>query len=76
MHDIISGYNQWLQETNLPKLLFYASPGGLIRADMVEWCRQNLSNLTTVDIGPGLHFIQEDNPHLIGEEIAKWYKEL
>jgi hypothetical protein len=29
-----------------------------------------------VDIGEGLHFVQEDNPHLIGEELAKWYQAL
>ena len=26
--------------------------------------------------GSQLHYIQEDNPHLIGEELAKWYQEL
>ena len=30
----------------------------------------------TVDIGPGVHYLMEDNPHLIGEEIAAWYKTL
>ena len=25
------------------------------------------------DIGRGVHFIQEDNPHLIGSELARWY---
>lgn len=24
----------------------------------------------------GIHFIQEDNPHLIGKEIATWYKKI
>ena len=43
---------------------------------MVEWCKQNLKNLTTVDIGPGIHFVQEDNPHLIGSELAAWYSKL
>ena len=37
---------------------------------------QSYKNLKTVDIGPGIHFLQEDNPHLIGEEIAAWYKTL
>ncbi len=25
-----------------------------------------------VHIGPGKHYLQEDNPHLIGKELAKW----
>lgn len=69
-------YNQKLQQSLLPKLLFYATPGALITAPVVEWCRQNLKNLATVDVGQGIHFIQEDNPHLIGSELAKWYRNL
>jgi len=34
----------------------------------------NLMNLETVHIGPGLHFIQEDNPDAIGEAISDWYQ--
>ena len=43
---------------------------------MVEWSKQNLKNLKTVDIGMGIHFLQEDNPHLIGSELANWYQSL
>ncbi|MEM8860368.1 MAG: haloalkane dehalogenase [Chloroflexota bacterium] len=75
MQKIIYGYNQWLQKTNIPKLLFYAQPGGLIREELVAWCENNLPNIRTIDIGPGLHFIQEDNPHLIGSELAVWIRE-
>lgn len=71
---IAGDYAEWLKRTPLPKLFFYAQPGALNKADAVEWCRQNLSNLTLVDIGPGSHFIQEDNPHRIGRELAAWYQ--
>ncbi|MFQ5855125.1 MAG: hypothetical protein ACE5LU_05725 [Anaerolineae bacterium] len=74
--EAVANYNQWLQQTQSPKLLFYATPGALIRAPMVEWCQQNLENLTSVDIGKGIHFLQEDNPHLIGSELARWYSHL
>ena len=33
---------------------------------MVDWSKEHFSNLKTVDIGQGIHFLQEDNPHLIG----------
>jgi haloalkane dehalogenase len=68
--------NRKLQQSTLPKLLFAATPGAIITAEAVEWCRQNLKDLTVVDIGPGIHFLQEDNPHLIGAELAAWYKTL
>ena len=76
MYDIVSSYSNWLQETQLPKILFYAQPGGILREDDVEWCRENLPNLETVDIGPGIHFVQEDNPERIGERLAEWYRKL
>ena len=73
---IIEAYREWLTHTDLPKLLFHADPGGLIDAEAVAWCRENMSSLQTVDIGDGIHFVQEDNPELIGSELAKWYAAL
>ena len=63
---IVEEYHRKLQQSRLPKLLFSATPGGIIDAQAVSWCQQNLSNLHVVDIGAGIHFIQEDNPHLTG----------
>ena len=76
VYDMISNYSQKLQESDLPKLLFSASPGVLINASDLEWIKKNFKNLEVVDIGEGIHFVQEDNPHLIGEELAKWYLKL
>ncbi len=39
---------------------------------MAKYYAKTLKNTTSVNIGPGRHWIQEDNPHLIGIEIAKW----
>ena len=73
---IIQEYSSWLQGTEMPKLLFHAEPGGIIDKRMVGWCGRNMKNLRSVDIGPGIHYLQEDNPHLIGEEISAWQKAL
>jgi haloalkane dehalogenase len=69
----VEAYNAKLQESDLPKLLFSCTPGALITAAGVAWCKENLKNLKVVDIGPGIHFVQEDNPHLIGKELSSWY---
>lgn len=71
--EAVQSYNQKLQESNIPKLFFYAEPGILGTKPAVDWCNTNLKNLKVVNIGPGVHYLQEDNPHLIGSEIAKWY---
>ena len=74
--EAVIAYNGWLQGTELPKLLFYATPGAITPAPLVEWCKANLKNLETVDLGEGIHFVQEDHPHEIGAGIARWLKRL
>ena len=76
VHEAAEAYWAWLQQTDLPKILFHATPGALIAAGMVPELEQAMKNLKTVDIGPGVHFVQEDNPHTIGRELAKWYQGL
>jgi haloalkane dehalogenase len=73
---IVDAYRTWLEQTDLPKLLFYGSPGAIFNAERVAWCREHLKNLRTVDIGAGRHYLQEDNPDLIGRELAAWYSGL
>jgi haloalkane dehalogenase len=70
--EAVTTYHEWLKRSDVPKLLFYAQPGALVPAGAVDWCRRNLKNLKARDVGPGIHYLQEDNPHLIGEELARW----
>ncbi len=74
--EAVIAYNQWLQTTEIPKLLFAATPGAALPAPLVEWCRGHLKNLQTVELGQGLHFLQEDHPHRIGEALAAWFEAL
>jgi haloalkane dehalogenase len=69
---IMDGYRAWLQQTPVPKLLLHADPGVLVPAAVVEWARAHLPALTTVALGRGIHFVQEDHPHAIGTAIARW----
>ncbi len=73
VHEAVKSYQRWLCETPLPKLLFYATPGAILREEAVAWCRENLSNLHTIELGEGLHYLQEDHPHAIGRKLAAWY---
>jgi haloalkane dehalogenase len=74
--EVVESYNGWLQHTPLPKLLFYGDPSVLITVPVLEWCKQHLKHLKTVDVGRGLHYLQEENPTLIGAELANWYESL
>jgi haloalkane dehalogenase len=72
----VSEYSTWLRNTKLPKLLIWATPGAITSAADVEWCNKNLQNLTTVSVGRGIHFHQEDNPDPVGQGIADWLRRL
>lgn len=76
VHKKLVAYSEWLKQSDIPKLCFYAHPGLIIKEGDVEFIKNNFPNTKMVDIGKGLHFIQEDNPHLIGSELAKWYQAL
>ena len=74
--EAVENYSRWLQQSELPKLLFYGTPGVIIGQQMVDWCTQKLKNLKLVNVGQGLHHLPEDHPHLMGAELAKWYTAL
>ena len=71
--DPIKAYHEWLKTTDLPKLCLYADPGALIGKEQAEWIGKNFPNTNTVNVGKGLHFIQEDEPDNIGKAISEWY---
>jgi haloalkane dehalogenase len=73
VHEIVKAYSEWLGKSPLPKLLLYAQPGAIMR-NLLGWCEDNIANLKSVDVGAGVHFLQEDTPHEIGEAIADWVK--
>jgi haloalkane dehalogenase len=62
----------WLQQSDVPKLLLHATPGAICPPPVVERLTSVLSNLTTIDVGEGIHYLQEDHPHEIGDGIANW----
>ncbi len=69
---LVDRYRGELARSPIPKLAFAAEPGSILRAPLVEWCRANLPNLEVVPVGPGLHYVQEDNPDAIGAALARW----
>ena len=74
--EAVAAYHSWLQKTEIPKLLFHATPGAVLPASLVEWSSTNLNNLEIVDLGEGIHFLQEDHPHEIGRKLSDWYRTL
>ena len=58
------------------KLMLTADPGVIISPSTARWAEENFPNLIKVDIGKGIHFVQEDNPDGIGRALADWMQGL
>jgi haloalkane dehalogenase len=71
---IVSDYSEWLSQSDVPKLFVNAEPGGLIAGPVRDFVR-SWPEITEVTV-PGIHFIQEDSPDLIGEAISAWHSQL
>ncbi|MEM7097979.1 MAG: haloalkane dehalogenase [Pseudomonadota bacterium] len=63
---------EWLSRSSHPKLLLYAQPGALIGPDLAEEIAASWRNTQSADVGPGLHYIQEDLGPEIGQAIVQW----
>jgi haloalkane dehalogenase len=68
--EVVRSYAEWLPTSPLPKLFINADPGAILVGPLREFCRtwRNQREVTV----PGIHFIQEDSPDLIGHSLADW----
>ena len=73
---VVERYSAWFLESDLPKLMIHAEPGALIPPEAADWLKANLSNLSTVNVGAGVHFIQEDNPEAVADALGEWLQTL
>ena len=63
-------------KAEIPMLLLTFDPGAIVGPQEVDWARQTFPTLTVKEMGPGIHFVQEDQPQAIGEAIADWLRAL
>jgi haloalkane dehalogenase len=67
--EIENSYSEWLAHSSVPKLFVNGDPGGMtgsLRDFVRTWQAQREVTVR------GLHFLQEDSPHEIGQAIADW----
>jgi haloalkane dehalogenase len=67
--EIENSYSEWLARSSVPKLFVDGDPGsmtGSLRDFVRTWQAQREVTVR------GLHFLQEDSPHEIGQAIADW----
>jgi haloalkane dehalogenase len=71
--EIVASYGRWLADSPVPKLLINADPGTISEDERALY--RSWPNQAEVTV-PGLHFLQEDSPGLIGQALARWYTSL
>lgn len=73
---IVQAYGEWLAKSDVPKLFIAGDPGTILWEGGEEkaFCR-TWPNQREVTV-KGMHFMQEDSPHEIGEAIRTFLQEL
>jgi haloalkane dehalogenase len=61
-----------LSQSLYPKLLFVGNPGSLVTPTFAEKFVKALKNCKLVQLGSGIHYLQEDHAEAIGATIKEW----
>ena len=72
--ELVNRVGAWLETSDLPKFFINAYPGSILTGRQRDYCRTwpNQQEQTVI----GIHYLQEDSPHLIGEGIARFLKSI
>jgi haloalkane dehalogenase len=76
VHQLATDWWEWLQHSDTPKLLLHAKPGVIMKKKLVAELEAALPNLTSVAVGKGRHYIQEDQPDAIGRALSAWLNQV
>ena len=76
VYAVVEAAHSALALSSYPKLLFAGDPGALVSPAFAESFAKGLKNCKVVHIGPGIHYLPEDNPRVIGSTVHDWLIEL
>ena len=74
--EVVSRIGAWMQRTDVPMLLLWARPGALNNEAFADALTARGRNIQTQFIGEGRHYVQEDQPEMIGRTIADWRRRI
>jgi haloalkane dehalogenase len=70
--EVVRANQTALLHGKVPRLLVHGRPGSVVGPAEVAWCRREGDGLDVVDVGPGTHFLPEDQPAAIARAIRSW----
>lgn len=74
--EIISAIGEWMRQTDMPMLYFWAKPGPNSTLDGGAYYVENVPNIESVFLGVGGHYLQEDHPEKIGRSVDDWLRRI
>ncbi|MCZ6553626.1 MAG: haloalkane dehalogenase [SAR324 cluster bacterium] len=77
--DVVAAVNRYgdvLNKAGIPMLLLAFEPGAIIGKVEVDWCKTRFPTLQVKELGKGIHFVQEDQPHAIGQAVSAFFAEV
>jgi haloalkane dehalogenase len=72
VYSILQEAHRALAQSSYPKLLFTANPGALVSPSVAEIFVKNIQDCEVVELGAGIHYLQEDHPDVIGNTVREW----
>ena len=69
---VIARNQQILLHGRVPRLLLYGVPGAVVGSAEVAWVSREGDGVQLVDLGPGTHFLPEDQPEAIMAALRSW----
>jgi haloalkane dehalogenase len=72
VYSILQEAHRELAQSSYPKLLFTANPGALVSPSVAEIFVNNIQDCEVVELGAGIHYLQEDHPDVIGNTVREW----
>lgn len=73
--EVVARNQQILLHGRVPRLLLYGQPGAVVTSAEVAWVRRESDGVQLVDLGPGTHFLPEDQPEAIVAAVRSWLSE-
>jgi haloalkane dehalogenase len=74
--NIINAVGEWMERTDVPMLHLWARPGAINDEAFAAAMVERVNNIQSSFVGAGSHFIQEDQPEMIGRILADWRRRL
>jgi len=73
---VVERVGEWMRRTEVPMLFLWARPGALNNEAFADAMIERVANVQTSFVGEGRHYIQEDQPEMIGRTLADWRRRL